>query len=141
MDLQKQIPWEKVPFVPRPALIADPVTAFGKTKNRHDVAAVAAIRRSATPSILEPRNKAAIKPDRRVLEAPIKPYVSAREKNRERILNMVDRYFTTVENGGPIASGTSNNSIDVILPQRHRSIVEQTYHRRPFFYEPTKYVH
>lgn len=141
MDLQKQIPWEKVPFVPRPALIADPVTAFGKKANKYDVAAAAAIRRSAPPSILDPRMKAAIKPDRKVLESPIKPYVSAREKNRERILNMVDRYFTTVETGGAISSGTSNNSIDVILPQRHRSIVEHTYHRRPFFYEPTKYVH
>lgn len=130
-----------MPFVPRPGLIADPVTAFGKRKSRQDVAAIAATRRPAPPSILEPRNIAAIKPDQRVLEAPIKPYISAREKNRNRILNMVDKYFTTVEAGGAVASGSSKTSIDVILPKRHKSIVEQTYHRRPFFYEPLKFVH
>uniref|UniRef100_A0A1I8PKK6 Uncharacterized protein n=1 Tax=Stomoxys calcitrans TaxID=35570 RepID=A0A1I8PKK6_STOCA len=107
--------WEKVPYVPRPTLISDPITAFGR-------------RRTERPEyrnfILDPINRAAIKPSYRVLNEPIQPYVSTRDKNRERILNMVRQYIDTVEAGGNTAASTSRDSLDTILPRIHRAASE-----------------
>ncbi|KAJ8924517.1 hypothetical protein NQ315_007315 [Exocentrus adspersus] len=66
---KREIPWEKVPFVPRPSLVPDPVTAFGKKKPQQEV-------KLERKSILSAEERAKIKP-KAYLE-PVKPYVSAR---------------------------------------------------------------
>ncbi|XP_073812504.1 uncharacterized protein CG45078-like isoform X4 [Musca autumnalis] len=115
------IDWEKCPFVPRPSLISDPITAFGRREPEH---------LKQRNSILDPINKAAIKPNYRVLSEPIQPYVPARDKNRDRILNMVRRHIDTVEAGGNTAARTSNDSLDTVLPRVHRAVSESLPVRR-----------
>ncbi|XP_055849401.1 uncharacterized protein CG45078-like isoform X7 [Episyrphus balteatus] len=113
---KKDIPWEKVPFVPRPTLIADPVTAFGKPRQ---------YKTTSRPSILDPINRAAIKPSARVLNEPIKPYISARDQTRERVLKEVRQYIDTIEVGGNQAARTSRDSMDLLLPHLHGVSREQ----------------
>lgn len=112
--------WEKCPFVPRPSLISDPVTAFGRRRPEQE----------KQNSILDPINRAAIKPNYRVLNEPIQPYVPARDKNRERILSMVRRHIDTVDAGGNTAARTSNDSLDTVLPRMHRAASESLPVRR-----------
>ncbi|XP_061392681.1 uncharacterized protein CG45078-like isoform X1 [Musca vetustissima] len=115
------IDWEKCPFVPRPSLISDPVTAFGRNGYEH---------KKQQSSILDPINRAAIKPNYTKLEEPIQPYVSARDKNRSRILNMVRMHIDTVEAGGNTAARTSNDSLDTVLPRVHRTVSQSLPVRR-----------
>lgn len=130
-DLQnkKPIDWDKVPFVPRPTLISDPVTAFGKYRPEREY---------RKNYILDPINRAAIKPSYRVLNTPIKPYVPARDQNRERILNMVRAHIDTVEAGGNTAARTARDSIDTVLPRLHRAASEsvQTVVKRETYRDP-----
>ncbi|XP_020814629.1 uncharacterized protein CG45078 isoform X3 [Drosophila serrata] len=115
------IDWEKVPFVPRPSLISDPVTAFGVRRPDHE-------RRKH--SILDPINRAAIKPNYRLAYEPIEPYVSTRDKNRTRILGMVRQHIDTVEAGGNTAARTFRDSLDSQLPRLHRAVSESLPVRR-----------
>lgn len=105
--------------MPRPSLIADPVTAFGSKRSIE--------REQRKKSILDPINRASIKPSYRVLNEPIRPYVSARDQNRERILGMVRNHIDTVEAGGNISAGTARDSLDAVLPRMHRAASESLY--------------
>ncbi|SPP83221.1 Hypothetical predicted protein, partial [Drosophila guanche] len=109
------IDWEKVPFVPRPSLISDPVTAFGVRRAEHE---------QRKRFILDPINKAAIKPNYKIAYEPIEPYVSTRDKNRTRILSLVRQHIDTVEAGGNTAARTSRDSLDSQLPRLHRAASE-----------------
>ncbi|CAD6994767.1 uncharacterized protein CG45078 isoform X3 [Ceratitis capitata] len=118
------IDWEKCPYVPRPSLVSDPVTAFGSYRPE---------REQRKRSILDPINRAAIKPNYRLLNEPIKPYVPARDQNRERILNMVRQHIDTVEAGGNTAARTSRDSLDAVLPRLHRAASESLPVRKETF--------
>uniref|UniRef100_A0A1A9WRF3 Uncharacterized protein n=1 Tax=Glossina brevipalpis TaxID=37001 RepID=A0A1A9WRF3_9MUSC len=133
------IDWEKCPYVPRPSLISDPITAFGPNRLERN-------KRQKT-SILDPINRAAIKPDYEILHQPIKEYVPARDKNRERILNMVRQHIDTVEVGGNTAARTSRDSLDVVLPRKHRAasnslpIKRETYRNEKSGALVTRYIY
>ncbi|XP_069969192.1 uncharacterized protein CG45078-like isoform X5 [Bactrocera oleae] len=118
------IDWEKSPYVPRPSLVADPITAFGTYRPE---------RAQRKSSILDPINRAAIKPNYRILHEPIKPYVPARDQNRERVLNMVRQHIDTVEAGGNTAARTSRDSLDTVLPHLHRAVSESLPIKREIF--------
>lgn len=98
---KREIPWEKVPFVPRPSLVPDPVTAFGKRRPEQSI-------KQERKSILSPEERAKIKP-KAYLE-PIKPYVSAREQTKERVFTGILR-STNQPNA---------DSMDYVLPRLHR---------------------
>ncbi|KAL3288846.1 hypothetical protein HHI36_003293 [Cryptolaemus montrouzieri] len=102
---KREIPWEKVPFVPRPGLVPDPVTAFGK-HNKEQV-------KREKISILHPSERAKIRP--KFLIEPPKPYVSARDLTRESVLRAVRK------NEGPYANA---DCIDTVLPRLHK-VAEQ----------------
>ncbi|XP_055714831.1 uncharacterized protein CG45078 [Phlebotomus papatasi] len=122
---RNEVPWEKVPYVPRPSLIADPVTAFGKKKPKHE----------ERKSILDPINRAAIKPKESLLR-PLQPYVSAREKTRESVLREMKRQEGLREAGGSLAASTDPRSMDSILPRLHYTTDSKTSHRKIFFVAP-----
>ena len=127
---RREVDWEKVPFVPRPSLIADPITAFGKRKPRNE-------QRS---SILDPINRAAIRPNERILNAPIKPYISARDETRNKVLNEVRRQSELRNAGGSMSASTDRTSMDVVLHRIHNTApANKAPHRRVFFVEPSKY--
>ncbi|XP_055377953.1 uncharacterized protein CG45078-like isoform X6 [Condylostylus longicornis] len=117
-----EIPWDKVPFVPRPALVADPITAFGRRDNSKYSDRYS---RANNNSILDPANRALIKPSAKVLAQPIKPYVSAREKTRERVFKLVDEHTKQIEAGGNTAASAFRDSIDFVLPRLHRKIGDE----------------
>lgn len=109
------IDWEKVPYVPRPSLVSDPVTAFGVRRPDHEY---------RKRSILDPINRAAIKPNYKIAYEPIEPYVSTRDKNRTRIFSLVRQHIDTVEAGGNTAARTARDSLDAQLPRLHRAVSE-----------------
>jgi len=126
---RREVDWEKVPFVPRPSLIADPITAFGKRKPKSE----------AKVSILERINRAAIKPSQEVLDRPIAPYISARDATRNRVLSEVRRSSDIRSSGGTAAITTDRNSMDLVLHRLHNTAPVKTPHRQIFFVEPSKY--
>lgn len=89
-----------MPFVPRPSLVPDPITAFGKRKTTEDI-----FRPSRGAKILLPSERAKIKPA--VLLDPPKPYQSVRDLNREKILSSIQLQ-------------RQNEAMDVILPRLHK---------------------
>lgn len=115
------IDWEKVPFVPRPSLVSDPVTAFGVRRADYE---------QRKRSILDPINRAAIKPNYKIAYQPIEPYVPTRDKNRSRVLSLVRQHIDTVEAGGNTAARTSRDSLDSQLPRLHRAASESLPVRR-----------
>lgn len=126
---RREVDWEKVPFVPRPSLIADPITAFGKSKPRNEV----------KQSILQRINREGIKPSQEVLNRPIQPYISARDATRSRVLGEVRRNANIREGGGSAALVTDKFSMDNILPRLHNTAAVKAPHRHIFFVEPSKY--
>lgn len=126
---RREVDWEKVPFVPRPSLIADPITAFGRRKPRNE----------ERKSILDPINRAAIRPSQDVLNRPIKPYISARDATRNKVLEEVRRSSELRNAGGSMSASTDRSSMDVILPRLHNTAPIKSAHRRIFFVEPSKY--
>lgn len=128
---RREVDWEKVPFVPRPSLIADPITAFGKRKPRAE----------AQVSILEKINREGIKPSQAVLDSPIHPYISARDATRNRVNSEVRRNADIRDGGGSAALITDKFSMDRILPRVHNTAAVKAPHRQVFFYEPSKYNH
>lgn len=129
-DLQKrEIPWEKVPYVPRPSLIADPITAFGKRRPKNE----------ERISILEKINREGIQPSAEVLARPIQPYISARDETRQKVFSMVRRHSERVEAGGSLAASTARDSMDYVLPRLHNTTADKRPHRRVFYVEPAKY--
>lgn len=118
--LQRQSPgdWEKVPFVPRPSLVPDPVTAFGRRA-----------RPGARQSALEPvwRQNIAPKPESKL--APLAPYVSPREQTRARVLAAVGVRERTYE-ADPL--GTPRDHMDVVLAAAHGR-PQHTPHRHVYY--------
>lgn len=126
---RREVDWEKTPFVPRPSLIADPVTAFGKSKPR----------KQEQVSILDRINREGIKPNQEILDRPIHPYISARDETRNRVLSEVRRNADIREGGGSAALITDKYSMDKVLPRLHNTAPIKTSHRQVFFVEPSKY--
>lgn len=118
-----------MPFVPRPSLIADPITAFGKSKPRDEV------RRS----ILEQINREAIRPNEAILNAPIQPYISARDSTRNRVMNEVRRAADIRDSGGCRPLITDKYSMDNLLPRVHNTASVRAPHRQIFYVEPAKF--
>lgn len=131
------VPWEKVPFVPRPSLIADPITAFGKRKPTN-------YEHIKKRSILDTINREAIKPDPIVLNRPIAPYVSAREVTRNKVLEQVRKNAEKRELGGSAAIATDPHSMDVALVRAHKTTSRTTpikeNHKRIFFVSDPTYL-
>lgn len=96
-----------MPTVPRPSLIADPITAFGKRKPRNE----------EQKSILDRINRAGIKPNQEILNRPIQPYISARDETRSRVLGEVRRSADLRAGGGSASLCTDQFSMDNILPR------------------------
>ncbi|KPJ01516.1 hypothetical protein RR46_08553 [Papilio xuthus] len=97
--------WEKVPFVPRPSLVPDPVTAFGRRG-----------RAGARSSVLDPVTRQNIPPKPESKLAPLAPYVSPREQTRERVLAAVGHRERAFE-ADPL--GTPRDHMDVLLAHAH----------------------
>lgn len=97
--------WEKVPFVPRPSLVPDPVTAFGRRA-----------RPGARLSVLEPVARQNIAPKPEAKLRPLAPYVSPREQTRERVLAAVGQRERAYA-ADPL--GTPRDHMDVALAQAH----------------------
>nr|XP_022913084.1 uncharacterized protein CG45078-like isoform X12 [Onthophagus taurus] len=102
---RREIPWEKVPFVPRPSLVPDPVTAFGRRKPEEQQQVVRKI-------ILSPLEKARIRPKTNLSE--LKPYVSAREQTKQRVLSMINKKESVP---GELPG---SDAMDVVLPKIHK---------------------
>ena len=112
--------WDKVPFVPRPSLVPDPITAFGKKKNRSEV----------RESILKPINREAIQADPKYLK-PLEPYVSPRDQTREKVLGAIRRK--------DFEKGAQN--MDVLLPKLHGTATINPEHRFVYYTsEPVDYA-
>lgn len=120
---RRDVSWDKVPCVPRPSLIADPITAFGKKKTGTE---------SSRSSILDAINREAIKPDPKVLARPIGPYISARDKTREKVSNEIRRkeYNQTSTGGKARPMGTEKDSMDILLPRLHGTSSIKEPHKR-----------
>lgn len=116
---RREVDWEKVPFVPRPSLIAEPITAFGKKRPRNQ----------DRPNILDPINRANIKPSAAVLARPIEPYVSARDVTRNRVAQELRRNIELRQAGGCAAITTDARSMDVVLPRLHQTAAVKPVHR------------
>lgn len=93
---KREIPWEKVPFVPRPSLVPDPITAYGKRKTE-------LILVKEKPKITSPSERAKIKP--KLLLTEPAPYKSARDLTREKVFSAI---FKPTE------------SMDSVLPKLHK---------------------
>lgn len=109
-----EVPWEKVPFVPRPSLIADPITAFGKRKTAGQEREA----KEREGSIVL-RLRKDIKPKPEASLAPLQPYKSPRDLTRERVFNEIHRQQNMRESGGIRSYMTDQQSLDVLLPRLH----------------------
>lgn len=111
---RREVPWEKVPFVPRPSLIADPITAFGKRKSllpekeyRHEGG-----------SIVQ-RLKSEIKAKPLSHLRPLEEYKSPLDQTRERVNIELNRHQRIRESGGLTPYLTDAQSMDMVLPRLH----------------------
>lgn len=120
------MPWEKVPFVARPSLIADPITAFGKKKTLNPEQPV---RREAT-SIQ--RLKAEIKPKPLSALRPLEPYKSPRDMTRDKVANEILYHQRIRDSGGLTPYCTDKNSLDVVLKRAHGSSLPREF-RGPIY--------
>lgn len=104
--------------MPRPSLVPDPVTAFGRRS-----------RAGARPSILDPvvRQNIPAKPESKL--APLAPYVSPRERTRARVLAAVGQRERAYE-AEPL--GTPRDHMDVVLAQAHGQ-PQRAAHRHVFY--------
>lgn len=114
--------------MPRPSLIADPVTAFGKKQPKNE----------ERRSILEKINRETIRPLPEAKLRPLEPYTSTRDKNRERILTEVARQERIRGAGGTQAITTNSNEMDLLLPRIHGTATQTSKvpHRFIYFTEP-----
>lgn len=109
---RREIPWEKVPFVPRPSLVPDPVTAFGRRKQERP--ALAGVDKIA----ITPLERAEIAPKVRL--EPLRPYKSARDQTREKVLGALQKR-TEREQSGPAALLPQKDDVDVLLAKMHKN--------------------
>lgn len=119
---RRGVDWEKVPFVPRPSLVPDPVTAWGKSQPR----------KQARVSILEAINREGIEPDPRILARPIDDYLSPRDRNRSRILNESIRQ----EYARATGHTSDLDNMDTVLRRLHREAPVKPERRHVIFFEP-----
>lgn len=99
--------------MPRPALIADPITAFGKRK---PLTQEGVTKREG--SIVQ-RLKAEIKAKPLSHLKPLEPYKSPRDHTREKVFDEL-RYHQRVRDSDGLTSYlTDKHSLDVILPRVH----------------------
>lgn len=119
---RRGVDWEKVPFVPRPSLVPDPVTAWGKSQPR----------KQAHVSILEAINREGIEPDPRILARPIDDYLSPRDRNRCRILNESIRQ----EHARATGHSSDLDCMDTVLRRLHREAPVKPERRHVIFFEP-----
>lgn len=110
--------WEKVPYVPRPSLVPDPVTAFGRRG-----------RPGTRRDVLDPVVRQNIAPMPEYKLAPLAPYVSPRDRTRERVLNAVGMRERAYE-ADPL--GTPRDHMDVALAVAHGRPEKQP-HRNVFY--------
>lgn len=107
------MPWDKVPFVARPSLIADPITAFGKRK---PLLSDSDKRREI--SIVQ-RLKAEIKPKPQSQLRPLEPYKSPRDLTRDKVFDEIHHHQRVRDAGGLGSYLTDKQSLDVVLPRLH----------------------
>lgn len=119
---RRGVDWEKVPFVPRPSLIPDPITAFGKHRPR----------KQERVSILEAINREGIEPDARILARPIDDYLSPRDRNRSRILNESIRK----EHARSTGHTSDLDNVDTVLRRLHGEAPVKQQRRHVIFFEP-----
>ncbi|EGK96904.1 AGAP013481-PD [Anopheles gambiae str. PEST] len=119
---RRGVDWDKVPFVPRPSLIPDPVTAYGKRQPRKE----------ARVSILETINREGIEPDPRILARPIDQYRSPRDLNRQRIANELHRR----EYNRATGHTTDADNVDTLLRRVHGTAPVKEGRRHVMFFEP-----
>jgi hypothetical protein len=112
---RREVPWEKVPFVPRPSLIADPITAFGKKKS---LLPENENRRQENGSLVL-RLKKEIKAAPESKLRPLEAYKSPRDLTRERVNNEIHRQQKIREAGGLTPYLTDAQSMDMVLPRLH----------------------
>lgn len=110
--------WELVPYVPRPSLVPDPVTAFGRRS-----------RPGTRASVLDPVTKQNIPPKPESKLAPLAPYVSPREQTRARVLSTVGQRERAYA-ADPL--GTPRDHMDVVLATAHGR-PERPAHRHVFY--------
>lgn len=91
--------------MPRPSLVPDPVTAFGRRTKP-----------GTRASVLDPVTKQNIPPKPESKLAPLAPYVSPREQTRARVLSTVGQRERAFE-ADPL--GTPRDHMDVLLAQAH----------------------
>lgn len=110
---RREVPWEKVPFVPRPSLIADPITAFGKKKpllpedsNRRDASIVLKLKNEIKPKALSELR-------------PLGEYQSPRDQTRNKVLNEIHRQQRIRESGGLTPYFSDSQGMDVVLKRLH----------------------
>lgn len=114
MHFQKrEIPWEKVPFVPRPSLVPDPVTAFAKRPP-----ATSTLPDRPEKLVISPMKRAAIRPRTVFLppELPPRPYVSPREATRERVMDVMKKRDLVPK------ELPSSDAMDVVLPKLYKAV-------------------
>lgn len=104
--------------MPRPSLVPDPITAFGR-RSRPGVRA----------SVLDPVTQQNIAPLPESKLAPIAPYVSPRDRTRARVLAQVGQRERAYE-ADPL--GTPRDHMDVLLAQAHGR-PERNPHRHVFY--------
>lgn len=118
-----------MPFMPRPSLITDPITAFGKRRPHYE----------EKRSILVRNNYESIKSKEEILNRPNQPYVSARDSTRNRVLSEVRRNAAIREGGGSAALVTDKFNMDNVLPRLHNSADVKSPRRRVLFILPSQF--
>lgn len=104
--------------MPRPSLVPDPVTAFGRRSKP-----------GARPSILDPVTSQNIAPKPEYKLAPLAPYVSPRDQTRARVLAAVGHRERAYE-ADPL--GTPRDHMDLVLAQSHGR-PERSPHRHVYY--------
>lgn len=104
--------------MPRPSLVPDPVTAFGRRAKP-----------GTRSSVLEPVASQNIAPMAEAKLAPLAAYVSPRDRTRSRVLAAVGQRERAFE-AAPL--GTPRDHMDVLLAQAHGR-PQQAPHRHVFY--------
>lgn len=113
--------------MPRPSLIADPITAFGKRKPLNPDSIT-----QREGSIVQ-RLKAEIKPKPESHLRPLEAYKSPRDLTRDKVANEIRYHQRVRESGGLNPYLTDKQSLDVILPRIHgNSSHSRELHSREF---------
>lgn len=99
--------------MPRPSLVADPITAFGKRKPAGEEREA----RKDASTVMRIRNE--IKPKPLSSLPPLTVYKSPRDLTRDKVFNEIHRQQMLRESGGVRSYMTDNQSLDLLLPRVH----------------------